>query len=199
MKDLFYLFILSAVLFRPSQLFAQPAKHETVMIIQGSNVYIVSSEDTTLTLDRQSFTIRYFCRRYEPKTGHYAMRIAILTHADAIHAGMGIDGNHAKIPYFGLGSGLAATVGIIDTLFVDDEAHNFIYYKDEADRRADLVTRHEKYLELQIPVKGLYYQGRSIPIQDIKFNDLWFILLNDDNLNETIDPGELHKVHVKFR
>jgi hypothetical protein len=125
------------------------------------------------------------------------MRIAILPHADRVHAGMSINGDHSVVPFFGLGSGLANDV--VDTLLMNEDGHNYIYYKNETDRRADLLTKHETYLELQIPVNGIYYKGNSFSIQDLKINDLWFILLNDDNLNETIDPGELHKVHIKFR
>lgn len=167
--------------------------YKAISFVQGGREVSIFAEDTSITLDRHRFSIRYYCKRYAYPDSMYTLQLAILPHAVDVHPGTDIE----TLDFFRDGSGLATNGG--DTLFIDGGGHNHLYYENENSKRASLIAEKENYLYLEEPVTAFYLHDSVFPVQDIKMNELWFLAYNDYNLNQKIDAGELHKIHVTFR
>jgi len=168
-------------------------KYSNVSIVQADSVHTFSAETDSVSLSRHPFTIRFFAERYESKKSRFhAFQLAALSLADSIHAGMAVD----SVRYFSTGTGLASEMGV---LFITDGGHHYIYYESEEDKRANLLSHSGKYLELELPVRAFYSGEKGEAIQDSRMNSIWLIAFYDQNDNHIIDPGELHKIKVKFK
>ena len=173
---------------------------DTIQFIQGDDIHPLIKENDTITLDRDEFHIRYHAKKFDPnKKKPYALRIALMQHPDnKIHPGTNVE----TVDYFRLGTGMANSDNT--ELIIADAGNNYIFYQNENEKRADLLSQNGDDLLLDIDVKSLYVpisnlDSKSVELKDTHMKDLWFVIWYDADLNNKIDKGELKKVHLKFR
>ena len=176
------------------------AKIDTIQFIQGDKAHPLLKENDTMTLDRDEFHIRYHAKKFDPnKKKPYALRIALMQHPDdKIHPGTNVE----TLDYFRLGTGMANSDNT--ELIIADACNNYIFYQNENEKRADLLSQNGDDLLLDIDVKSLYVSvskldSKSVALKDTEMRDLWFVIWYDADLNNKIDKGELKKVHLRFR
>ncbi len=168
-----------------------------VKFIQGNNSFSINKEIDSVVLIKEPFAIDYFCREYSEKDKKfYAAQIAVLSSYDDVkdlHAGQSLE----SIAYFEPGTGMAPDESNrYESIFITNDGHNYLYYYNEKDRRVDVISRHDNFMEFEWPVSKFYINDVDVTIRDIKFDVLYFVILINDNLNSTVDPGELKVVKV---
>ncbi len=173
---------------------------DTIQFIQGDNVHPLLKENDTITLDRDEFHIRYHAKKFDPnKKKPYSLRVAVMDHPDnKIHAGTNVE----TVDYFRMGTGMANDD--VNLLIIADGGNNYIFYQDENERRADLLSQKGEDLLLDIDVRKLYVpisnlDSKAVELKDTHMKELWFVIWYDADLNNKIDKGELKKVHLRFR
>ena len=109
---------------------------KTVVIMQNGIAATIKTSHDTLRLSRDSFSIRFNCRKYDGKENKFqAVQIAAVTE-DSCLSFMKAGQKLSDIPFFASGTGLAAEEFGYNNLFIDNEAHHYITYTDDNDRRA---------------------------------------------------------------
>ena len=170
----------------------------TVAIIQNGKTITPTTLYDTIKLNRDSFSIRFNCRKYDDKANKFqAVQIAAVTEDSCLHfirAGQQLN----DIPFFQTGTGLAAEEFGYNNLFIDNEAHHYITYTDDKDRRAILILQNDQVLTLEWKLPMAFYKGEDVSFKNLPVNKIHLLLVNNDNLNTTIDEGEYVVLTVIF-
>jgi hypothetical protein len=165
-------------------------------IEQNGTVNTLLSERTVLVLDKNPFSILFNSEAYTDESFH-AARIALsVNEADLnkLQPGARI----SDIDFFSLGTGFA-TDGPYDPFYVSEgDGHHYVFYQKEGDKRAELISEKDGVLRLRCPINNLSVADEALPLNQIKINTLYLLLLYDANLNNTVDPGEYRTVSINF-
>lgn len=182
-----------------------------IRFIQNDRIIPVNEPINEITLNKEPFSIRYFCRRYNvDRKEFYVAQVAILLKDDnQATVGKKLE----EITYFEPGTGLAASEnGKYKTAFIShpNRGHHYLFYENENRTRVDLISvNKDNVLELNWNISSFYHEKNDnttfefdesniVPISELNLNELFFIILIDKNLNKQIDEGELLKINVKF-
>lgn len=197
MKTAYSSVLLIFLFFIGTRSFAQTIDTTLVEFVQGDKVYSITTDAATITLEKKPFSVRFYNRKYdEANEKFYAAQIAVLNKEDkAIQAGQATDG----ISYFSPGTGNAMSENDYDFFFIDDDGHNYMFYATEQDRRLHFLSGHGDWLKLEWRIDGYFDDSKDEKLENLKYDQLFFIFLFDRNLNEKIDEGELKKVVVSFK
>jgi len=171
----------------------------SLKFIQSEKIQTINNSSGSVTLNREGFSIRYFCKPYNgKKKKFYSAQVAILTNpidTSLFRVGKGMEEN----PYFAMGTGMApGESGFYDALFITSEGHHYLYYESEKDKRVTLISKTKKLLELEWKIKGAYAGGDEIAFTDLRFSTLYFVIFIDSNLNNRIDINECKIVSAQF-
>jgi hypothetical protein len=167
--------------------------------IQGENTYVISQDIDSITLNREPFAMRYFCKPYNgKKQKFYAAQVAVLTNrADlrSFHVGSSMEDN----PFFAPGTGMApGESGLYENIFIGDSGHHYLFYESEKGKRVTLIAKTKKFLELEWNVRGVF-EGKDMTFSKFPRSVLYFAIFIDGNLNNTIDENEFQVVKVNFK
>jgi len=171
----------------------------SVTFIQGEKSQAVNNSRGLVTLNREGFSIRYFCKRYNGKTKKfYSAQVAILTNpidTSLFRIGKSTEEN----PYFAMGTGMApGENGFYESVFITSEGHHYLYYASEKDKRVSLISKTKKLLELEWKIKGAYAGGDEIAFTDLRFSILYLVIFIDNDLNNRIGLNECKIIQVQF-
>lgn len=175
------------------------AQYNDISFLQGSNTQIVRKNIDSVFPEKKPFSIQYFGKKYEnEKEQHSAMKIAVLSSSADI-GNISIGTSTADIPYFADGTGLAANDTGYDEAFINNDAHHYLYYEDDHDRRVKLISKSGDFLKLEWAIPQFYYNEKDIKPEDLSFSVLYFVFFADRNNNNNIDKDEVKVVTVSFR
>lgn len=152
----------------------------------------------TVTLKRAVFAIRFETNKYnEKKKKFYATQIAAVTHDSCVaFVKMGAVVDH--IPFFSSGTGLAAEEFGYSSVFIDDEAHHYIFYSNEKERRAELLSTNADKVQLRWNIPMAFYNGENLSFEALPISHFYLIFFNDANLNKVVDEGEFLSVCIEL-
>lgn len=173
------------------------AQGPVLTFVQDGKMLAAKNGDSVM-LEKKGFSIRYFGKRYDEKNEKfYSAQIAVVEKGeDAALARPGI--SMEATPYFGTGTGIAGDE-IYDALFISNEGHNYLFYATEKDKRANLVSEKDEELELEWKITNAFYKEEDVSFVNLPVKHLYFVFLNNKNLNTTIDEGELAVVKIIFK
>jgi hypothetical protein len=170
----------------------------SVSIVQGNKTFQFSNLFDSVKLNRDSFAIIFQSKKYnEKKKKWFATQIAAITCDSCVTTlkpGQPIE----AIPFFSEGTGLAAEDFGYQNLFIDNEAHHYITYTDQKDRRAEYISENGDYVKLRWNISLAYYNDLDVEFSKLPVNQLYLVLINDDNLNKVADEDEMLIVLVSF-
>ncbi len=180
--------------------FTQPTNYNAITFVQEDSSKTVTLTADSITLDRKPFSIVYYGKRYNSQQEkYYAMQVAVLKDA-ADTSALGVGKSIAGIPYFGPGTGMAPGAnGLYDIITVDNAAHHYLYYENEAERRVSRISIEYDLLELEWRISGVWLNDQEFTLAKFTLPALYFVFYDDRNLNEVIDPREIKIVKVNFR
>lgn len=194
------LFAFVLLLFISVSASAQSKNYNVITFVQEDSSKTISLATDSVMLDRKPFSIVYYGKRYNSQQEkYYAMQVAVLKDAaDTLSLGAGK--NIAGIPYFEPGTGMAPGAnGLYDAITVDNKAHHYLYYENEAERRVSRVSIAHDLLELEWKISGVWLNDQELTLAELTLPALYFVFFDDRNLNEIIDAGEVKIVKVKFK
>lgn len=180
--------------------FSQGDIANKITFSQGENTTQLTNKTETVYLERKPFSIQFFNKKYDSdKSFFYAMQVAVLSNPKdtlILSSEKKID----KIPFFEPGTGMSPGYSnMYDTIFITNEGHHYIIYENEADKRANLISEKNGVLELDWKILAANYKEKDVQFDLLKLDTLYFILLNDKNLNGKIEKEELKIVIAKFK
>ncbi len=175
-----------------------------VLVVQGDNEIVIDQENTTVSIERSSFSIQFYNKAYrsESKTFHSAQLAAYLdsTPLDEVQIGMQYNEFHSFAP----GTGLAGKKGGYDTLhFNKSHAHHYLFYENEGDRgkTVQLIEQSGENLKLELRVDHFFYSENEseVTVADSNIDQFYLVMIIDRDLDGIIDEGELNKLTIQFK
>lgn len=187
--------LLAAALLLPS---AQ-RRGQSTTIFQNGKETVVKNE-TEITLLRENFSIRFYCKPYNSQRNeYYAAQIAAFndkTEFAKVKTGL----STKDIACYSLGSGMAPDKsGVYEALIIDHQAHHFLFYENEKSRTTNLMARENGLLRLEFAVEKIRFDQKSVKLAKFPLDEIYLAIFIDLNLNSIIDPDELTKVTVKLQ
>lgn len=83
-------------------------------------------------------------------------------------------------------------------MILSPSGHHLLYYESKKHKRAHLIVKHDDYYELEWEINFFNVNGMDLPLEELPFKQLFMLVLNDSNLNEIIDAGEMKMILLKF-
>ena len=168
-------------------------------LIQDGIPHLMEKKNTKITLARKPFQIGF--TNYPYSTANrtfYATQIAAFTDKkafDVLQEGAKIN----DISFYQSGTGLAA-LGPYPKMWVDDQfAHHYIICEEGVDVRGKIVKRlPDGQVVMTWMVQRLDIGGQEISVSSSSIETLYIAVLQDKNLNKTIDEGELQIAELRF-
>lgn len=173
--------------------------HHEVYVIQGDNQELIKDNDI-VDLRKGEFGIRFYNKKYNPDDGKYYAAMVAFSFDKNEFSNYKIGDSLNEIPYFKSGTGMATSGdGTAEPILVRKGAHNHLFYKNESERRVNLVKDlGNDFLELEYEVKGFYSKDNPDGIEKSDLESISVAILIDRNLNEMIDKDELHRFTINF-
>jgi hypothetical protein len=176
----------------------QPNYANSIAIKQHDSVWMTNKVIDSVHLSRNAFSIVFEGRKFdEKKRLPYATQIAAVTE-DSCLSYITVAQKIDDIPFFKGGTGLAAEDTGYTNLFIDNEAHHYIYYSNEKDRRAKLLSKKGDILQLQWDITQAFYKEEDIAFDKLPLDHIYLVILNDKNLNGVVDEGETKVIKIIF-
>ncbi len=201
MKNKFLKFVLTLILFISTlNVFGQEDLSNKISFLQGDNFTQLNEKTGTIFLERKPFSIHFFNKKYDSENSlFYSMKVAVLSNPKDTLI-LTYEKNIDKISFFEPGTGMSPGYSnMYDTIFISNEGHHYITYESESDKRAYRISEKNNKLELEWKILAVNYKEKYLLFNELKLSTLYFVLLNDKNLNGTIDKDELNIVIAKFK
>ncbi|MEI7979452.1 MAG: hypothetical protein WCI53_11455 [Bacteroidota bacterium] len=178
----------------------QESNFNSITFIQGDSLYKINKNSDSINLERNPFSIRYFCKQYNgSKEKFYSARVAVLQNPEDTIC-LKIGQNTKQVPYFEPGTGMApGENGMYDTLFVTNSGHHYLTYENEKDKRALLISKNKDLLELEWKISAAFYNEKDVTFSELSLSSLYFIIFIDNNLNGVINKDELKIIKTIFK
>ena len=168
-------------------------------LIQDGIPYLMGKKNNKITLKRKAFQIGF--TNYPYSTANrtfYATQIAAFTDKkplSELEEGKKIN----EISYFMAGTGMAA-LGPYKKMWVDgDHVHHYIICEEGVDIRGKIVKHlPDGQVTMTWMVHTFNIGGADLSVANSTMERLYIAVLQDKNLNKTIDEGELQIAEVKF-
>lgn len=187
--------LLLLLIMLPAGVMATQEKYNSIS--QKRKRIYLNKEYTELELKREAFTIRFSNRRYTDDA-HYATRIAVFTDKELLDKVMtGVNVN--EVPYFAPYTGIAADSFGYSSIFMNNEGHHYLYYKEEQDKRANLVSESNGVLELEWSPHSFYLDEQDKDFATAGIDRFYIVIFSDRDLDNTVGFGELQKIAVTFK
>ncbi len=186
--------ILLALIGFPLMAFAGGKKEVT--ITQEGRTVLLKEVENEVTLKKMAFSIRFCNKRYTDDAPAATMIAAFTDKASLDKIKTGVTAK--EVPFFAPGTGLAADATGYSSIFLDNEANHYLYYKDESDKRANLVADDKGMLTLEWMPHSFYLDGKDTEFADAGVNTVYLVMFTDYNRNGIVDKDELKKVTLTF-
>lgn len=190
--------VLLAIFLYSISCFAQ--QNHTIRFIQNEKITELNSFKQSLIIEKKPFAIRFFCKPYDTKNEKfYATQIAVIDNEETFNK-IKIGDAAEKYPFFEAGTGMAPNEsGFYDAVFINNEAHHYIYYDNESDKRANLISKQNDIIELEWQINKFFYNEKEADLTELPFKTLFFVIFIDANLNKRMEQDEIHLVQVQFK
>lgn len=168
-----------------------------VSITQEGKTILLQGEENKIALKKTAFTIRFYNRRYTDDAPFATMIAAFIDQAslDKVQVGAKTE----EVPFFSPGTGLAADLTGYSSIFLDNEANHYLYYKEENDKRANLVSDDKGMLTLEWTAHSFYLNGRDTEFAEAGISTVYLVIFTDNNADGIVDKEELKKVTLTFK
>lgn len=168
-------------------------------IIQDGIPKLMDKENNKITLNRTPFQLGF--TNYPYSTANrtfYATQVAAFTDKkalDELEEGKKIN----DVSFYKSGTGMAAK-GPYESLYIDaDMAHHYIICEEGVDVRGKIVQKQaDGQVTMTWTISKLTIAGADVSVSNSAIEKLYIAVLQDKNLNKTIDEGELQIAEVKF-
>lgn len=173
--------------------------NNTIVIEQNGIEKPITTENSSLYLDKKPFTIRFENKFYNAKKDYLnALQVAII--ANDKNLGQIEEGTPINlVPYFEVGTALAPDEdGFYGAAVVNSYGHHYLYYENDTNRSVALIATKQPLGIFRWEINRFYIDGTEYAIKHIKVHKLNFIFLNDFNANGIIDLDELRIVELYF-
>jgi len=194
--------LIVTVLFTSMSLYGQTEDfNNNVIFKQKKRSVTISKPYDSITLSKGPFAMDFYCKQYDEAGEVYnAVSVAVLADENDI-GDISVGRNLNDIPYFGLGTGFAADKSGYTSIYINNEGRHYLYYKNEQDKRVNLVSAGSEMLLLEWEVAAFLNKEtqEDIPMSELKNDYLYFVVLMDRNRNNIIDEWEVKVVKILFK
>ena len=199
MKKATLLFLI-AVVFQSCHIF----KPNTIKSDNYSNVYffqngIESLVNEKIIINNSNFSLRFFAKPYNADNKDFnAVQVASFINAKDLDL-VNIGDKISEVKYFGLGTGMAPShINKYESLYLTSEAHHYLMYDRDGDKRVNLLEDYGDYLKLEFEIKNLIYNDQEEKLSETSLLFFYLAILIDHNANGIVDSGELTKISVQL-
>ncbi len=189
---LFIIFLLAT-----APLWCNAQNPNRISIVQEGKTILLQEGDNELKLNKAPFSIQFFCKRYSDEAFN-AIQIAAFTDKaslDKVAVGVNAD----EVPYLAPYTGIAADQLGYSSIFLNNEGHHYLYYKDEEDRRATLIAEKNGLLKLEWQPHSFYLEEEDKEFAESGITTFYLVIFTDSNKDKKVDKEELKKVSITFR
>ena len=171
-----------------------------VKIQQGDSVYAILKDEEELKLRKEKFTVTFNLNKVDDiAEKFYAARLVADIDSEIFNqfeAGKTFE----EIPALSSGTSMAGPQNEqYDCIFFDDEAHHYIFYNNEDEKRATLMGKDENgLLQLSFDIENYCMNNLEVNITNSNFDTIYMVFVFDENLNEVVEEGEYVKLEVGF-
>lgn len=168
-------------------------------IIQEGNHKTVQ-DNSVINLKRTDFKIGFFNKKYNSSNKKfYAAKITFSSDENDF-AKFDIGNALDDLACFRGGTGMATSKsGFYESIFIKKNAHNYLFYENESERRVNLIKDLGKnLLQLEFDVKSFYIEDNPVNIEESNLKSIAVAILIDRNLNGILDKHELSRFTIVF-
>ena len=176
------------------------------IIFQDGVEQIVPCYNGIITLERDTFSIRFYNKKYNiGKNEAYDVKVAGFLNAQEffkIKPGLVLE----KSPFFQGGSAFAVTrEGFYNAFFFSDGDDDYLggshllVYGDPDLKTASLLKAVNDYYKLEFKVEYLFINKQRVKLSDTSLSEFFLVFVNDHNLDGIVDEDELTKVVIRLQ
>lgn len=168
-------------------------------IEQGENEITIQKEFETIILSKEKFTVAFNLEKDDDIAQKYYSVRMVADIDPEIFTQFESEKKFDKIPALALGTSMAGPKDApYECIFFHDQAHHYIFYSSEEERRANLIAKENEMLQLSFDIENYCMQDLEVNIKNSNFEEIFMVFIFDKNLNEKIDSNEMVKMEVKF-
>lgn len=181
---------------------ADPAQDLTnlgLKIIQDGKEFVIQSTEQNINLTKDKFEIIFNLKKDDDiAQKYYAARIVADVDPD-IFKQFEVDKKFEEIPSLAIGTSMAGPKDApYNCIFFDDQAHHYIFYNNEDEKRVNLISKEEDILQVGFDIENYCMQDFEINISNSNFEEIFMVFFIDKNLNEIVEDGEFFKLKITF-
>ena len=197
-----FLTMCSVSIFNPTEISTDNSKDITslgIEIQQGEKVIPILSSKQHVSLSKERFTVFFNLKRDDDVAEKYYSGRLIMDIDAGIFNQFEANKTFEEIPSLAAGTSMAGPQNSpYDCIFFDDQAHHYIFYANEDENRAHLVSEENGLLRLSFDVENYCMEDLEINIKNSNFEQIFMVFFVDENLNQVVDEGEFVKLEVSF-
>ncbi|MEM6963665.1 MAG: hypothetical protein AAF573_02795 [Bacteroidota bacterium] len=168
-------------------------------IEQGERKIAIQSEHDTIILSKEKFSVSFNLEKDDDVAQKYHAVRMVADIDPEIFVQFETDKKFEEIPALALGTSLAGPRATpYKCIFFHDQAHHYIFYSSEAERRANLVAKENEQLRLSFDIENYCMQDLEVNIKDSNFEEIFLVFVFDKNLNETVEADEMVKIEIQL-
>jgi len=168
-------------------------------IMQNGKEFAIESAEQNIILAKNKFEVIFNLKRDDDIAQRYhAARIIADIDPDIFNQ-FEAEKKFEEIPSLAAGTSMAGPKDSpYNCIFFDDQAHHYIFYSNEEEKRANLIAKENEVLKLSFDIENYCMQDFEINIKNSNFEEIYMVFLIDKNLNEIVEDGEFVKLKITF-
>ena len=168
-------------------------------IVQDGKEFSIQKMEETIQLTRGKFELVFNLKQDDDVAEkYYSARVVADVDGD-IFKQFEAGESFSKVPSLSEGTSMAGPKDKpYDCIFFDDQAHHYIFYSSEEEKRAHLKSKEPQHLQLGFEIENYCMQDFEINISNSNFEKIYLVFLIDKNLNEQLEEGEFVKLEISF-
>lgn len=168
-------------------------------IQQQENIISITSAEQSIILAKEKFSVVFNLKKDDDVAQkYYAARLIADIDPD-IFKQFEAEKSFEEVPSLALGTSMAGPKDApYNCIFFHDQAHHYIFYSSEEEKRANLINKENEILELSFDIQHYCMQDFEVNISNSNFEQIFFVFFIDKNLNEIVDEGEFVKLEINF-
>lgn len=194
-----FLMIFFITIIQSTELSSQLNNFE-LKIQQGENEIEINSSQQSVELLKEKFSVYFNIKKDDAVAQNYHAARLVADIDPDIFSQFESNKSFNEIPALADGTSMAGPKdGQYECIFFDDQAHHYIFYNNEDEKRAELISKQENgIVRLGFDIENYCMQDFEVNIENSNFEKLYFVFLIDENLNEKVEEGEFVKLVVKL-
>lgn len=168
-------------------------------IIQDGKEFAIETTEQNIKLAKEKFEITFNLKRDDDVAEkYYAARIVADIDSDIFNQ-FDPEKTFEEIPSLAIGTSMAGPKDApYNCIFFDDQAHHYVFYNNEDEKRAKLLSKENGILKLGFDIENYCMQDFEINISNSNFEEIFMVFFIDKNLNEIVEEGEFVKLQITF-